>query len=206
MIHPATRLAPVLGVAAAAALVSVHPALAQDNVPADPPAEEVPAKAPPAMFLTAADPAPSSLCQAGEQLLFSGNVLDDFGLGLSVCASPGERDAPATIAIRSEGEGGGTVVQCLATECGGFIEMTQYTRPRFTVLTLEWMDNGNWNKLTESYDAEQTADGEGVSVVRFQWASEDMLEAGTEPLDDPVEAFTEPLSMLALTQYLEVSR
>lgn len=191
---------------AAALLLPSFQSYAQDADPVAPPAEPVPAPAPPAMFLTAGDPAPQSLCEAGEKVMFSGNVQDDFGLGLSVCVMPGKGDAPATITIRSEGEGGGTVVQCLATECGGVIDMTQYTRPRFTVLTLEWMDNGHWNKLTESYDAESTPDNQGVSVVSFQWASEDMLEAGTEPLDDPVQAFTKPLSMLELTSYLDASR
>ena len=155
--------------------------------------------------LAESEPAPASdvasLCQAGEKTVFSGNVQDDFGLGISVCVDANGSDGATTISIRSEGEGGGTVVSCKAGQCEGVIGMQHYTRYRVTMLTLEWMDRGQFNRIVESFNAEDPKAEPAVSVTS-EWASVEMIADGTPALEYPVVVFTEPLSLMDIADIL----
>ena len=158
----------------------------------------------PAMFLTAASPI-ETLCEEGEEAAFSGDVQDGFGLTLSVCIAPVEAGGDAgnepIISIRSEGEGGGTVLSCAASECRGIIEFGHYRRARFTELTLKWYQNGSEQVLIESFDA-QDPDAPASHSITHSWQTKEGAELDLEETPYPVIAKTEALSMLALDAHL----
>lgn len=148
-----------------------------------------------------AEAAVPSLCEDGETTVFSGDVEDDFGLGLSVCVVQGSSEGQTRITVRTSGEGGGSTTSCMADACDGVIGLQHYRRPRMTILKLEWMDNGSFNRLTETFDAE-VPEAPPIDEVTYHWASARMLAEGTAPLADPVTTRTEALSLLKLASYL----
>ena len=109
-------------------------------------------------------------CQPGENMVFKGDVQDDFGLGIAVCLE-GE-----TLSVRYSGEGDPQVVSCQVGQCGGVIDFTHYVRYRFTVLTLTWRDQYGEQALVESFDA-QSARGEPAHTVSHTWRVPSLLWA-----------------------------
>lgn len=190
-----------LAIAAIAAMATIAIASSVHAQEA-PTAEEKPA--PPAMFLTAADMVPSPLCKSGEQTVFQGSVRDDLGLDIAVCIAPETRGTAATINLRSVGEGGEFVVSCQAEDCEGVIGMQHYRRPRFTILTLEWVGPyGSRQKMVETHYAPTDGD-KPQHLLTHSWTTAEMIEAKTKPMEHPVAATTDPLSLLTLGQVLDV--
>ncbi len=153
-----------------------------------------------ALIASAETPA-KTLCEPGESAAFSGHVQDDFGLTISVCIKPETAGEDAVISIRNFGEGGGTVLSCRASECDGIIGMQHYRRYRFSILTLEWEQDGARQKLVESHNAED-ASADPQHSLSHSWSSAEDLARGIEPTEYPVAADTEPLSLLALEAVL----
>ncbi|RGP39838.1 hypothetical protein BPTFM16_00113 [Altererythrobacter insulae] len=143
---------------------------------------------------------PASLCKAHEQSVFNGSVHDDFGIGISVCQSK-QMGTNQVVSVRSQGEGGTSVVSCNVGECEGVIGLKRYTRPRFTILTFEWLDQGSYNKIVETHDA-QCDTKAPTRIAKNYWASEDMLSSKIDPIENPMSVFSDPLSLMALSGLL----
>lgn len=139
-------------------------------------------------------------CEPDETRVFAGDVQDDFGLGIAVCAGD------ETLTIRYSGEGDPQAVSCRIGACEGIIAFDHYVRYRLTIITLAWRDENGAFKLTESFDAQNEA-GAPVHNVTHSWAppgAESGGESGGEPgdvqpLEYPVVAYTEALSLAALS-------
>lgn len=142
----------------------------------------------------------ASPCEAGEMTIFSGYVQDDFGFDYQVCVIPSEEDDASTITIRWQGEGGGSSVSCIAKECGGVIDLVHYVRPRTTLLTLSWTENGTVQRMDESFDATDL-NAEPTHII-----SHTMFAEGSDPADIPVgyrvESCQAPIALLELGRYL----
>jgi len=123
--------------------------------------------------------------------VFAGDVQDDFGLGIAVCVSD------RNLTIRYSGEGDPQAVSCRIGACAGVIDFEHYVRYRLTIITLAWRDENGAFKLTESLDT-QNEGKEPVHIVTHSWSPEPGEFADAEPLEYPVAAYTEPLSLLRL--------
>lgn len=133
-------------------------------------------------------------CEAGEALVFAGDVEDDFGLSIAVCV----RDE--TLTIRYSGEGDPQAVSCRIGACAGIIDFDHYVRYRFTIITLAWRDEKGEFKLTESFDAQNEGE-EPVHIVTHTWSPAQEEFGEVEPLEYPVVAVTESLSLVALSYW-----
>ncbi|MBE5075023.1 hypothetical protein IM511_12070 [Erythrobacteraceae bacterium E2-1 Yellow Sea] len=131
-------------------------------------------------------------CETDETRVFAGDVEDDFGQSIAVCV----RDEALT--IRYSGEGDPQAVSCRIDACAGIIEFDHYVRYRFTIITLAWRDENGEFKLTESFDAHNEGE-EPVHIITHTWSPEPVEFADAEPLEYPVVAYTEPLSMVTLS-------
>lgn len=161
---------------AGAALVSAP--LAADTGQENPPSPQ-----PPAFGALA--------CEATETLVFAGDVQDDFGLSIAVCV--GDQN----LTIRYSGEGDPQAVSCRIGECAGIIDFKHYVRYRLTIITLAWRDQNGEFKLTESFDAQ--SEGEAPRhIVTHSWAPPHEEFGDVEPLEYPVAAYTQALSLMAL--------
>ncbi len=138
-------------------------------------------------------------CPGGEELIFAGEVEDDFGLGIAVCMTSQGEPTAQRITIRYSGEGGGRTVTCLLAQCDSIIEFSKYVRPRFTILTLLWRDENGEQKLVESYDA-QNEGKEPVHIVQHYWAPASRESSIGDVPGYHVEISTPPLSLLALSE------
>ena len=146
---------------------------------------------------TVEHPRIQTLCQIDETVAFSGDVHDGFGLTISVCIGrDAESDVPL-LSIRSEGEGGSSVISCLASACDGIIQFEHYRRYRFSVLTLKWGNDGSRQRLVESFNAEDPF-RDPVHSVTHIWSTKEARARGIEPEPYPVVAVTAPLSLLKL--------
>lgn len=139
----------------------------------------------------------ATLCKANETSVFSGDVQDDFGLTISICLDSQATDGSQVISVRSEGEGGGTVVSCETHLCDGIIEFEHYRRYRFTQLTLSWFHDGSQQILSESFNAEDSS-APPVHSVLHNWSTTDARVQGLTPDTYPVLPSTKPLSLLRL--------
>lgn len=142
-----------------------------------------------------------TLCNANETAAFSGDVHDGFGLTISVCLSAETEDEVPVISIRSIGEGGSTVLSCKADACGGIINFEHYRRYRFSILTLEWEQDGSRQQLVESFDAEELM-SDPKHTVTHTWSTKEARSRGIEPEAYPVLPVTAPLSLLTLEDVL----
>ena len=131
-------------------------------------------------------------CEGTETLVFAGDVQDDFGLSIAVCV--GDQN----LTIRYSGEGDPQAVSCRIGECAGIIDFKHYVRYRLTIITLAWRDENGEFKLTESLDAQNEGEAP-VHIVTHSWSPEPRDSAAVEPLKYPVAAYTEPLSLLRLS-------
>ncbi len=141
-------------------------------------------------------------CKADEELVFAGDVEDDFGLSITVCLMPGTDPHEPTVTIIYSGEGGTRSVSCKPSECSGFIDFTHYVRPRFTILALTWRDENGEQRLVETFDA-QALDSDPIHSVSHSWATPPMQGQTDGNQDEPPLSYqvvpqTQPLSMLRL--------
>ncbi len=141
-------------------------------------------------------------CEAGEELVFAGDVEDDFGLSVTVCLKSGADPHEPTVTIIYSGEGGTRSVSCKSSECSGVIDFTHYVRPRFTILTLTWRDENGEQRLVETFDA-QALDSNPVKSVSHSWAPPPMLGQTNQNQNEPPQIYqvvpqTQPLAMLRL--------
>ena len=142
-----------------------------------------------------------TLCKEGSAPVFEGEVEDDFGLAVAACLAPESDATPARVSVHYSGEGGSREVSCIAGECSGVIDMTRYTRYRFTVLTLTWRDENGVQTLTETLDAEDTS-APAKRIVTHSWQPREWSEEHGEVPSFPVSPVTEPLEMLSLEPHL----
>ena len=133
-------------------------------------------------------------CESGETLVFAGEVQDDFGLSIAVCVND------ETLTIRYSGEGDPQAVSCRIGECAGIIDFDHYVRYRFMIITLAWRDENGEQKLTESFDAQNEGE-EPVHIVTNTWSPAQEKFGEAEPLEYPVVAYTEALSLAALSDW-----
>lgn len=133
-------------------------------------------------------------CASGETLVFSGDVQDDFGLGIAVCVSD------EAITIRYSGEGDPQAVSCRIGECAGIIDFDHYVRYRLTIITLTWRDDNGQMRLTESLDAQHEGDAPR-HIITHAWVPPGARAGDQEPQEYPVIAYTQALSLIALSGF-----
>lgn len=138
-------------------------------------------------------------CQAGEDLVFAGEVQDDFGLSINVCLKPSQ--AEPLVSIHYSGEGGTRTVACKPSQCSGTIDFSHYVRPRFSILTLTWRDENGVQRIVETFDA-QLLDSEPLHHVSHSWTPFEPQGAAAQPQSYPVTPQTNTLSLLRLDQLL----
>lgn len=136
-------------------------------------------------------------CQDEEELIFAGEVEDDFGLSITVCRAGRGNPQLERLTVHYSGEGGGSSVSCLLKDCGEKIEFSHYVRPRFTILSLTWRDNNGEQKLVETFDAEDQNE-EPYHSVRHSWIPTHDKDDNLESVSYSVDASTKPLSLLSI--------
>ncbi|MEP5938273.1 MAG: hypothetical protein ABJ239_08100 [Erythrobacter sp.] len=161
---------------------------------------------------TPPQPSPSSTsptligqgCEATEEVVFAGNVEDDFGLSVAVCLERQADENAPRITVRYSGEGGGSAVSCIAGQCEGLIRFEHYVRYRFTVLTLSWFDENGSQRIVETFDA-QAPDEEPTHALTHTWLPSS-AKIGSEadidaPQEYPIIAETQQLALLRLDPF-----
>ena len=145
-------------------------------------------------------------CEANEELVFSGNVQDDFGLSVAVCLEHQSEETSPRITVRYSGEGGGNAVSCIAGLCEGQIEFDHYVRYRFTVLTLSWFDDYGSQSIVETFDAQEQDEEpkHGLTHVWTPSSAKIASEPGIDPEQEyPMIAETKQLALLRLDPFFD---